>query len=101
MMQGTWHLLLILAHALLLAGILTGESQTQWLAPPLTVGSAFVFALASIYANSVEVATQTGIETTSEPAIGIYALVLAAIAFIVALAMTFQFLPVSGDSYAT
>lgn len=93
MMQATWHVFLVLAHLMLVAGLYTGERQPQWLAPPLTLGAAFTFALVSVYSSTVEVATQSGIETTSEPAIGIYALIGTAIALVLALVMTIRFLP--------
>lgn len=101
MMQSTWHVFLILGHVMLVAGLYTGEKRPQWLAAPLTLGAAFVFALVSVYSSTVEVATQSGIETTSEPAIGIYALIAAAIAFVLAVAMAIRYIPtdIGGRSY--
>ena len=94
MMQSTWHLLLLLAHASILAGLFCSEgSWPQWLAVPLTFLSAVLFAFAAIYASSLQIATDSGIESTSEPAIGIYAFGLATIAFILAIVMALNWLP--------
>lgn len=93
-MQSTWHLLLVLGHVALLGGVLCSEGRwPSWLAMPLTYLSAVAFTFAAIYAASLEVATDTGIESTSEPAIGIYAFGLAIIAFALAVVMTLSWLP--------
>jgi hypothetical protein len=91
MMQSTWHLLLAIGHVGLVAGVVVGESRGRsWPAPPLTLGAGMVLSVAALYASEIEVVTEQGIITTSEPFIGIYALGLAIVSFILGLLMTLQ-----------
>lgn len=96
MMQSTWHLLLVGAHITLAIGLMSSESSwPSWLAVPNTLLSAVLFSFAALNSASLEVATDAGIESASEPAIGIYAFGLAVIAFAMAIIMALNWLPTS------
>lgn len=100
MMQATWHLLLGAAVVLLVAGLAVSESRSvpSWPAPPATLGSGFLFLVASIQSSSIDVRTDTGIETVSEPTIGIIAGIMGVVAFVLALVMTVRWFPTPGDA---
>lgn len=95
MMQSTFHLLFAAGIGALIVGLYLSESRPapSWLAPPTTLGAAFLLVVVSVQAASIEVATDSGIETTSEPTLGIIAGILAVIAFILALVMTILWFP--------
>ena len=95
MMQSTFHLLLLLGLAALVVALYLSESTRtpSYLAPPTMLGAAFLMVVVAVQSSSVQVATDQGIETTSEPVIGAIATILAIIAFILALVMTIRWLP--------
>lgn len=97
MMQTTWYLILGLAHVALVAGLYIGESRrfSSWPTPALELASGLLFATAGVYASDLQVATGAGIEQTSEPFVGIYALGGAFIALMLALIATVQLIPTS------
>jgi len=93
MMQSTWHLLLALGHLALIMGVVLSESQARsWPAPPLTLTAGLLLAVAALYSSEIEVATDSGIETVSEPFIGIYAFGVAIVAFLLGVLMTVRWL---------
>lgn len=103
MMQSTFHLLLGLSLALFVAALAVSESRraSSWPAPPAMLGSAFLWLVGSIQASQIEVATDTGTTTVSEPVIGIIAGLMSIIAFVLALVMTIQWFPSRGDMNVT
>jgi len=100
MMQGTFHFLLALALALFVISLAISESRraVSWPAPPAALGSAFLFLVAAIQASDIQVTTDTGTTTVSEPTIGIIAGIMALLAFLLALVMTIRWFPSAGDT---
>jgi len=91
MMQSTWYLLLVVGHAGLAAGVIVSESRLRsWPAPPMTFGAGIVLAVTALYASEIEVVTEQGIQTTSEPFIGVYSLGLAITGLILGFLMALQ-----------
>jgi len=100
MMQSTFHLLLALALALFVVSLAISESRraVSWPAPPAALGSAFLFLVGAIQASDLQVATETGTTTVSEPTIGIIAGIMALLAFALALVMTVRWFPTAGET---
>jgi hypothetical protein len=100
MMQSTWYLVLALAHVGLIVGLMLAESRrlSSWPSPAMLLGSGLLFAVAGIYATSLQVATGAGIKQASEPVVGVYALGAAFVALLLALIATIGLIPTSrGD----
>jgi flagellar biogenesis protein FliO len=102
MMQSTFHLMLALALVLFVVSLVVSETRVvSWPAPPAALGSAFLFLIGSIQASSIQVVTDTGTTTVSEPTIGIISGIMGVLAFILALVMTVRWFPIAGEQYGT
>jgi len=100
MMQTTFHLLLALAVGLFIISLAISESRraVSWPAPPAALGSGFLFLIGAIQASDIQVVTDTGTTTVSEPTIGIIAGIMSLLAFALALVMTVRWFPTAGDT---
>jgi len=100
MMQSTFHLLLALALGLFVVSLAISESRraVSWPAPPAALGSGFLFLTGAIQASDIQVVTDTGTTTVSEPTIGIISGIMALLAFALALVMTVRWFPSAGDT---
>ena len=98
MLELTWLFLLALAHVALLASVGLGFTRIPEM---LVVIGAFValilFAVVAISSSNVQVVTDSGTVTKSQPAAGWYAYGMAMISLIVAVAATIAWLPDSSD----
>ncbi len=95
MFQGTYIVLLVVAHVFLGLSLYTAQMRLpKWLAPALGTFATMLFGVLSLSAQNIEHVAQDGsITTTSEPVVGIYALGLAAVAFLLTTVLLIDWLP--------
>ena len=95
MLWGTFVLVLALAHIMLAGALVSGHRLIPtWLAPVQALLATILFGLGSISAANVETVTDSGsVVSTSEPAIGIYAIGMALIGFLLTIVVLIEWLP--------
>lgn len=94
MMVTTFYLIFVLA--LVIAGVSFWIGQRPvldaWLAPASAILSSVFFMIAAVESSSLQVSTENGLETVSEPALGIIAFSLGIIMILIGTVMSLTWL---------
>ena len=98
MLQTTFLFTLILAHIAIGIAILLDSRGGHWMASLSALLATVLFGIAAINAESIQVATDAGLETTSEPVIGIYAFMFAVISLVITVVLVIEWLPTPGGA---
>ena len=88
-------ILLTVVGMLLLAGSIGADMLTMpaWASAPMALLAAIVLSWVALSAGSLQVAVDGGLVTRSEPALQLFAFMLAVIGFILSIALTIEWLP--------